>query len=118
LTRSLCPRISWACCARGPRLVLASHKIAPLGTEHRTGMSWGENTGAPALRAPYGNYAWGFLVERMERRLYRYPKITQLHMSGTECRIESLDPGSRGSGCVRGFFAQAGFRSMVARGHR
>src|SRR6266581_4152303 len=47
ITRSLCPRISWACCARCTLMVLSSLKIEPLGREHSNVTSWSENTFRP-----------------------------------------------------------------------
>src|SRR5205809_2658084 len=47
ITRSLCPRISWACCASCTLMVLSSLKIEPLGREHSNITSWSENTFRP-----------------------------------------------------------------------
>src|SRR5205809_4196522 len=47
ITRSLCPRISWACCASCTLMVLSSLKIEPLGREHSNVTSWSENTFRP-----------------------------------------------------------------------
>src|SRR5213595_2175000 len=47
ITRSLCPRISWACCASCTLMVLYSLKIETLGREHSNITSWSENTFRP-----------------------------------------------------------------------
>src|SRR2546427_6388745 len=47
IARSLCPRISWACCASCTLMVLSSLKIEPLGREHSNITSWSENTFRP-----------------------------------------------------------------------
>src|SRR2546422_6678561 len=47
ITRSLCPRISWACCASCTLMVLSSLKIEPRGREHSNVTSWSENTCRP-----------------------------------------------------------------------
>src|SRR2546426_4042722 len=44
ITRSLCPRLSWTCCASCTLMVLSSPKIEPLGREHSNVTSWSEDT--------------------------------------------------------------------------
>src|SRR5437879_722434 len=74
ITRSLCPRISWACCASCTLMVLSSLKIEPLGREHSNITSWSENTFRPNSQSTPKKLSFWDLC-RANGECMRYPLI-------------------------------------------
>src|SRR5438046_885507 len=60
ITKSLVPRISWACCATCTLTVPSSPKLELLGSEHTNGTLWPQRTGDPKLRPPQKLSFWTF----------------------------------------------------------
>src|SRR2546428_11644304 len=52
ITTSLCPRISWACCASCTLMAHSFSKLELLGREHSNCMSWAQSTVDLKLRHP------------------------------------------------------------------
>src|SRR2546426_8211495 len=64
ITKSLVPRISWACCASCTLMAPSSPKLQVLWREHSSCPSGAQKTVEPKLR-PLGNEAFGLFVQRM-----------------------------------------------------
>src|SRR5437016_3863872 len=60
ITRSLCPRSFWTCCANCTRMLPSSPKLEPLGREHNNCTSWAQRTVAPQLRSLWKFSFWTF----------------------------------------------------------
>src|SRR5438132_8390086 len=60
ITRSLCPRSFWTCCANCTRMLPSSPKLEPLGREHSNCTSWAQRTVAPQLRSLWKFSFWTF----------------------------------------------------------
>src|SRR2546429_5235870 len=60
ITRSLCPRSFWTCCANCTRMLPSSPKLEPLGREHSNCTSWAQRTVAPQLRPLWKFSFWTF----------------------------------------------------------
>src|SRR5437762_11462821 len=85
ITRSLCPRISWACCASCTLMVLSSLKIEPLGREHSNITSWSENTFRPNSQStPKKLSFWDLCRANGEIRSWAYNRFGVL--MGTSSR--------------------------------
>src|SRR5438034_10348565 len=70
ITKSLVPRISWACCASCTLMAPSSPKWQVLWREHSSCPSGAQKTVEPKLR-PLGNSAFGLFVQRMGSASYR-----------------------------------------------
>src|SRR5438093_2396555 len=66
ITKSLVPRISWACCATCTLTVPSSPKLELLGREHTNGTLWPQRTGDPKLRPPQKLSFWTFCTANGE----------------------------------------------------
>src|SRR5712692_5672152 len=64
ITKSLCPRISWACSASCTLMAPSSPTLELRGREHSNCMSWAQRIADPKLTPP-GNEAFGLFVRRM-----------------------------------------------------
>src|SRR5262249_17971144 len=64
ITKSLCPRMTFACCASCTLMAPSSPTLELRGREHSNCTSWAQRLGDPKLRPP-GNEAFGLFVRRM-----------------------------------------------------
>src|SRR2546428_829005 len=64
ITKSLVPRISWACCASCTLMAPSSLTLELLGREHNNCTPWAQNTVDPQFR-PLRNYTLGLFIQRM-----------------------------------------------------
>src|SRR5262244_2278036 len=60
ITKSPCPRSSWACCASCTLMTPSSAKQLQLGREHSNCTSWAQRTVDPQLRPPWKLSFWTF----------------------------------------------------------
>src|SRR5437870_11142382 len=66
ITKSLCPRISWACCASCTLMTPSSAKQFQLGREHSNCTSWAQSTVDPKLRPLWKLSFWTFCTANGE----------------------------------------------------
>src|SRR5262249_13657895 len=64
ITKSLVPKISWACCASCTLMAPSSLTLELRGREHNNYTSWAQNTVDPQSR-PLRNYTLGLFIQRM-----------------------------------------------------
>src|SRR2546422_3090761 len=72
ITTSLCPRISWACCASCTLMAPSSSKLALLGREHSNWTSWAQSTVALKLRPSPEIKLWDFLCGEWGEVCYHF----------------------------------------------
>src|SRR5712692_8103212 len=77
ITKSLCPRISWACCASCTLMASSSPKLQVLWREHSNCTSWAQRAVDSQLRPPR-NSAFGLFVRRMGSYYKTYPTFDVL----------------------------------------
>src|SRR2546430_6920625 len=82
ITKSLVPRISWACCASCTLMAPSSPKLQVLWREHSSCPSGAQKTVEPKLR-PLGNEAFGLFVQRMGRLLALFYNLSSLQTAST-----------------------------------
>src|SRR6266487_1479152 len=93
ITRSLCPRISWACCASCTLMVLSSLKIEPLGREHSNITSWSENTFRPNSQSTHKKLSfWDLCRANGEYEISRYVSTSPLWKGASYECIAIKDP--------------------------
>src|SRR6266478_6175730 len=96
ITRSLCPRLSWACCASCTLMVLSSLKIEPLGREHSNVTSWSDNTFRPnSQRTPRKLSFWDLCRANGEElgtyiEHYSHYKVEAVHATLAELRTRGV----------------------------
>src|SRR5438874_10124379 len=83
ITRSLCPRSFWTCCANCTRMLPSSPKLEPLGREHSNCTSWAQRTVAPQLRPLWKFSFWTFCTANGKL----YASIIVFHKA---CKINGL----------------------------
>src|SRR3989442_15096103 len=92
ITRSLCPRLSWTCCASCTLMVLSSPKIEPLGREHSNVTSWSEDTfRSNSQRTPRKLSFWDLCRANGEYSVslyFNYPQYL--------CQLRKAEGGLRG----------------------
>src|SRR5689334_21112177 len=66
ITKSLCPRVSFACCASCTRMAPSSSTLELRGKEHSNCPLQAQRTVAPKL-SPFRNSVFGLFVRRMGR---------------------------------------------------
>src|SRR2546422_9596020 len=89
ITRSLCPRLSWTCCASCTLMVLSSPKIEPLGREHSNVTSWSEDTfRSNSQRTPRKLSFWD-LCRANGELLFRHYNGLPIHLSELCKTLES-----------------------------
>ena len=71
ITKSLVPKISWACCASCTLMAPSSLTLELLGREHNNCTPWAQNIVDPQFR-PLRNSTLGLFIQRMRRSYTPY----------------------------------------------
>src|SRR6266446_10715291 len=91
ITKSLVPRISWACCASCTLMALSSLTLELLGKEHTNCTPWAQNTVDPQVR-PLRNSPLGLFIQRMgswlNKQWYIPPKANADFVCAMEDTLE------------------------------
>src|SRR2546429_143531 len=91
ITKSLCPRISWACCASCTRMTPSSAKQFQLGREHSNCTSWAQSTVDPKLRPLWKLSFWTFCTANGELK-YRSSDNNSLTRGGENMEPRTHEP--------------------------